>query len=70
MKAVGCNSITILSYTMLKSILIKSSLKLFIFAYVVNCHDGYDHQVAKYFAEHKVVPNVIAVPPKQGLKVF
>lgn len=70
MKAVGCNSITIItSYTMLNSNLIKSSLKLFIFVYVVNCHNGHDHEVATYFSEHKVVPNVIAIPPKLGLKV-
>lgn len=31
---------------------------------VVNCDD-----VAKSFAEHDVVPNVIAIAPKQELKV-
>lgn len=50
--------------------LFKNSLKLFLFVCVVNCHNGYDHDVAKYFSEHKIVPDVIAIPPKQGLKVF
>lgn len=49
--------------------LFKNSLKLFIFVCFVHCHDGHDHHVAKLFSENKVVPNVIAVPPKQGLKV-
>jgi len=50
--------------------LLKNSLKLFITAVsVVHCHNGYDHQVSKYFSEHEVVPNVIAIPPMKGLKV-
>ncbi|KAJ6637828.1 Phosphatidylethanolamine-binding protein like F40A3.3 [Pseudolycoriella hygida] len=44
-------------------------LFIVIFVHIVSGHNGYDHEVAKYFSEHQVVPNVISVPPKQGLKV-
>lgn len=44
-------------------------VNFFIFVHVVNCHNGHDHHVAELFSEHQVVPNVIAIPPKQGLKV-
>ncbi|KAG4067882.1 hypothetical protein HA402_010568 [Bradysia odoriphaga] len=54
---------------MLNFNLLKNSLSFFVLVVMVNCHNGYDHDVAKYFSEHKVVPDVIAIPPRIGLKV-